>query len=172
MENKRVSLCLIAAGALFLIMFSGSGCRRGAADGDPHDVIVKSPEPGVVEMEHPEQFPLAEAEGRKVADETHVNGVVAPDVNRSVAVLSLSGGRVVDIKVRLGDDVKKGRLLLRIHSPDLAAAFSDFEKAQADEMLSRKQLERAKGLFANGANAAKDLEAAQNAEDKAKVDLK
>jgi cobalt-zinc-cadmium efflux system membrane fusion protein len=123
-------------------------------------------------MEHPEQFPLEEAEGRKVADETHVNGVVAPDVNRSVAVLSLSGGRVVDIKARLGDDVKKGQLLLRIHSPDLAAAFSEFEKAQADEILSRKQLERAKGLFANGANAEKDVEAAQNAEDKAKVELK
>jgi cobalt-zinc-cadmium efflux system membrane fusion protein len=172
MENKRVLFCLIAAGALFLLMFSGSGCRRGAADGDPHNVIVKSPDPGVVEMEHPEQFPVVESEGRKVADETNVNGVVAPDVSRSVAVLSLSGGRVVDIKTRLGDDVKKGELLLRIHSPDLAAAFSDFEKAQADEILSRKQLERAKGLYANGANAAKDLEVAQDTEDKAKVDLK
>ncbi|MGO9015053.1 MAG: efflux RND transporter periplasmic adaptor subunit [Dissulfurispiraceae bacterium] len=172
MENNRVFLCLIAAGALLLLTCSGFGCRRGAADGDTHNVIVKSPDPGVLQMEHPEQFPLVEAEARKVADETPVNGVVAPDVNRSVAVLSLSGGRVVDIKARLGDDVKKGQILLRIHSPDLAAAFSDFEKAQADEMLSRKQLERAKGLFANGANAAKDLEAAQNAEDKAKVDLK
>ncbi|HXW68234.1 MAG TPA: efflux RND transporter periplasmic adaptor subunit, partial [Dissulfurispiraceae bacterium] len=171
MENKRVFLCLIAAGVVFLLTFSGLGCRRGA-DGGPHNVIVKSPEPGVVEMEHPEQFPLVEAEGRKVADETHVNGVVSPDVNRSVAVLSLSGGRVVDIKVRLGDDVKKGQLLLRIHSPDLAEAFSDFEKAQADEILSRKQLERAQGLYASGANAAKDLEAAQDTEDKARVDLK
>src|SRR5208283_662173 len=125
----------IVAGALLMLMFSGFGCRRGSADGDQHNIIVKSPDPGVVQMEHPEQFPLVEAEGRKVSDETHVNGVVAPDVNRSVAVLSLSGGRVVDIKVRLGDDVKKGRLLLRIHSPDLAGAFSDFEKAQADEIL-------------------------------------
>ncbi len=172
MENNRFFLCLIAAGAVFLLVFSGLGCRRGAADVDPHNVIVKSPAPGVVEMEHPEQFPLVEVEGRKVADKTPVNGVVAPDVNRSVAVLSLSGGRVVDIKTRLGDDVKKGQLLLRIHSPDLAQAFSDFEKAQSDEILSRKQLERAKGLYANGANAAKDLEAAQDTEDKAKVDLK
>ena len=172
MENRRVFHCLIAAGALFLVMFLGFGCRRGAADGDAHNVPVKAPERGVIEMEHPEQFPLVAAEGRKVADETNVNGVVAPDVNRSVAVLSLSGGRVVEIKTRLGDDVKKGQLLLKIHSPDLAAAFSDYEKAQADEILARNQLERARGLHASGANAGKDLEAAQNAEDKAKVDLK
>lgn len=172
LANKKVLHGLILAGALFLLMFSGFGCRRGAADGDPHNVIVKSPDPGVLEMEHPEQFPLVEAEGRKVADETYVDGVVAPDVNRSVAVLPLSGGHVVDIKVKIGDDVKKGQLLIRIHSPDLAAAFSDFQNAQADEILARKQLERAQGLFANGAGAAKDLEAAQNAEDKAKVVLK
>lgn len=170
--NKRVFCCLSAVGALFLLLFWGSGCQRGAADGGSHNVIVKSPEPGVLEMEHPEQFPIVEAEGREVADEINVNGVVTPDVNRSVAVLSLSGGRVVEIKVKLGDDVRKGQLLLRIHSPDLASAFSDFQKAQADELLARKQLERAQGLLATGAAAAKDMEAAQDTEDKAKVDLK
>jgi len=170
--NAKVFRWLIVASAIFPLMFSESGCRRSTADGNSRDVIVKSPEPGVVEMEHPEQFSLVEAIGRKVADEIHVNGVVTPDVNRSVAVLSLSGGRVVDIKVRLGDDVNKGQLLLRIHSPDLAAAFSDFQKAEADEILSRKQLERAEGLRADGAIAEKDLEAARTAEDKAKVDLK
>ena len=120
----------------------------------------------------PERFSLVEIESRKIADEIHVNGVVTPDVNRSVAVLSLSGGRVVDIKARLGDDVQKGQLLLRIHSPDLAAAFSDYQKAQADELLARKQLERSEALYEHGTTIAKkDLEAAQNAEDKAQVDV-
>src|SRR5208337_4819164 len=135
-------------------------------------VIVKSTAPDVLEMEHPEQFPLVETESRKVPDEINVNGVVAPDVSRSVPVLSLSSGRVVDIKVRLGDDVRKGQLLLRIHSPDLAAAFADFQKAQTDELLSRKQLNRSRGLLESGAAAGKDLEAAQAAEDKAGVDVK
>ena len=160
---------------LFLFVTSGVGCNSAGSEtpGNSRRDIIKSTDPNVIEMEHPERFPLVAIELRKIVDEIHVNGVVTPDVNRSVAVLSLSGGRVVAIKARLGDDVAKGQLLLRIHSPDLAAAFSDYQKAQADELLARKQLERAKALYERGTTIAKkDLEAAQNAEDKAQVDVK
>jgi cobalt-zinc-cadmium efflux system membrane fusion protein len=58
-----------------------------------------------------------------------------------------------------------------ISSPDLAGAFSDYEKARADEQLSRKALDRAQTLYDRGAIAAKDLETAQDTEDKAKVDV-
>ena len=78
---------------------------------------------------------------------------------------------MVDLKVKLGDNVKKGQTLLVISSPDLSTAFSDYEKAQADEALSRKALGRAQMLFDRGAIAAKDLETAQDTEDKAKVDV-
>jgi cobalt-zinc-cadmium efflux system membrane fusion protein len=67
--------------------------------------------------------------------------------------------------------VEKGQTLLVISSPDLAGAFSDYEKAKADEQLSRRALERAQMLYDRGAIAAKDLEVAQDTEDKAKVDL-
>jgi membrane fusion protein, heavy metal efflux system len=160
---------------LFLFVTSGVGCHSGGSEtsDDSRKDIIKSTDPNVIEMDHPERFPLAEVASRIIVDEIHVNGVVTPDVSRSVAVLSLSGGRVIDIKARLGDDVQKGQLLLRIHSPDLAAAFSDYQKAQADELLARKQLERSEALFERGAIIAKkDLEAAQNAEDKAQVDVK
>jgi cobalt-zinc-cadmium efflux system membrane fusion protein len=113
-----------------------------------------------------------EAGVRQVADELHVNGVVSPDINRTVPVLSLSGGRAVDIRVRLGDDVRKGQVLVRISSPDISSAFSDLQKFQADELLARKQLQRSQSLYDKGAIAAKDLEVAQDAEDKARVDWK
>jgi cobalt-zinc-cadmium efflux system membrane fusion protein len=58
-----------------------------------------------------------------------------------------------------------------ISSPDLAGVFADYQKAKADEALSRKALDRAQMLYDRGAIAAKDLEVAQDAEDKAKVDL-
>jgi membrane fusion protein, heavy metal efflux system len=160
---------------LFLFITSGAGCHSAGSEtpGDSRKDIIKSTDPNVIEMERPERFPVVAVELTKIVDQIHVNGVVTPDVNRSVAVLSLSGGRVVAIKARLGDDVKKGQLLLQIHSPDLAAAFSDYQKAQVDELLARKQLERSKALYERGATIAKkDLEAAQNAEDKAQVDVK
>jgi cobalt-zinc-cadmium efflux system membrane fusion protein len=99
------------------------------------------------------------------------NGTVSPDVNRTIHVTSLGAGRVVDLKVKLGDTVKKGQTLLVISSTDLAGAFADYQKAKADEVLARKALDRAQMLFDRGAIAAKDLEAAQDAEDKAKVDV-
>jgi len=96
---------------------------------------------------------------------------VTPDVNRSVPVLSLAGGRVVDIRAKLGDDVSKGQVLLRINSPDVSQAFSDYQKAQADEVLARRQQQRSETLLAKGAIAQRDLEAAEDVEQKAKVDL-
>jgi cobalt-zinc-cadmium efflux system membrane fusion protein len=100
-----------------------------------------------------------------------VNGVVAPDVARTVPVLSLAGGRAVDIRARLGDDVKKGQVLVTISSPDISQAFSDYHKFQADELLAHQQLARSQALYDKGAVAQRDLEAAENAENKAKTDV-
>jgi cobalt-zinc-cadmium efflux system membrane fusion protein len=78
---------------------------------------------------------------------------------------------VVEVRARLGDQVQKGQLLLRVQSSDVAAAFADHRKAVADEALARTQLERASVLFDRGAIAKKDLEVAQDTEDKAVVDV-
>jgi cobalt-zinc-cadmium efflux system membrane fusion protein len=128
-------------------------------------------DPDVFTTDHPELFKTAKAELRKLPTQVTANGTVSPDVNRTIHVTSLGSGRVVDLKVKLGDAVKKGQTLLVISSPDLASAFADFEKAKADEALSHKALDRAQMLYDRGAIAAKDLEVAQDAEDKAKVDL-
>ncbi len=150
------------------------GCGEGASSttkASSSADITETGDPNLISVEHPERFSLVEVETRKMADEVRMNGVVAPDVNRTVPVLSLGAGRAVQVFVRLGDDVKKGQVLLRISSPDLALAFSDYQKFKADEVLAAKQLERSQMLYAKGAIAARDLENAQGAEDKAKVDL-
>ncbi len=128
-------------------------------------------DPDVFEAERPDLFKTAKAELHPLPTTVTANGVVSPDVNRTIHVTSLGSGRVVDLKAKLGDTVEKGQTLLVISSPDLAGAFSDYEKAKADEQLSRRALERAQMLYDRGAIAAKDLEVAQDTEDKAKVDL-
>jgi cobalt-zinc-cadmium efflux system membrane fusion protein len=100
-----------------------------------------------------------------------VTGTVVPDVARNVPVVSLASGRVVAINARLGDTVKKGQLLLTIRSDDVAGGFDAYRKAIADELLARKQLNRAVDLYAHGAIAQQDLEVAQDAEDDAKTTL-
>jgi cobalt-zinc-cadmium efflux system membrane fusion protein len=164
--KKRIAAFL----ACSLLVLSNMACSRAGSE-PPKTQVITSPDPNVIQMDAPERFPVAEVSNRQVFDELHVNGVVTPDVNRTVPVLSLSGGRAVDIRARLGDDVQKGQVLVRISSPDVSSAFSDLQKFQADELLARKQLQRSQLLYEKGAIAQKDLEVAEDAEHKAKVDF-
>jgi cobalt-zinc-cadmium efflux system membrane fusion protein len=153
----------------FIPIFLLAACSREipAAASKPPVTL----DPDVFDAEHPELFKTARAETRPLPTILTANGVVTPDVNRTIHVTSLDGGRVVDLKAKLGDNVNKGQTLLLISSPDLAGSFADYQKANADELLSRKALQRAQTLYDRGAIAAKDLESAQDAEDKAKVDV-
>ena len=158
------------------IALSLAACRaRGDQDpangAPPQAKVDREPDASVVRVQHPEQFPLRAATRRDAAPELSVTGVVNPDVSRAVPVVSLASGRVVDLRARLGDRVEKGQLLMRIQSSDVSGAYSDYRKAVAGETLARTQLERAKVLFDRGAIAKKDLEVAQDTEDKAVVDV-
>ena len=159
----------IALAAGLAVIALGGSCSKDtpAATGKP----PVTTDPDLFDVDHPELFKTAKAETRALPAEITANGIVTPDVNRTIHVTSLGSGRVVDLKVKLGDNVEKGQTLLVITSPDLSSAFSDYQKAKADEVLSRKALERAQTLYDRGAIAAKDLETAQDVEDKAKVDL-
>lgn len=167
-------LRMYGSAALLMLL---AGCSKEPppdpkAEAPPAAQIVPASATQTVAIDHPERFPVATAEARRAVQELAVTGSVAADVSRSVPVVSLSGGRVVDIRARLGDDVKKGQLLVRIQSADYTSALGDYQKAQADELLARKQAERSQALFEHEALARKDLEVAQDTEEKAKVDLK
>jgi len=159
----RVSLCLALLAALL-------GCSDSTKAGATKQQVVV--DPSLFTIDHPELFQTVKVESRDLPTELNANGTVQPDVNKTIHVTSLGSGRVVELKVRLGDHVNKGQVLLVISSPDLAAAMGDYQKASADEGLAGKALERAQLLYSRGALAQKDLEVAQNADDKAKTDLK
>ena len=128
-------------------------------------------DPNLFETDHPDLFKTATVAARQMPTTLTANGSVAPDVNRTIHVTSLGGGRVVDLKVKLGDTVKKGQTLLVISSPDLASAFAEYQRAQADERVAKKALDRMQLLFDRGAVAEKDLQVTQGTEDKAQVDV-
>ena len=137
----------------------------------PAPEVVHKLAASVVEVDHGGQFPIAIATAHNAAPELNVTGTVTADVSRNVPVISLASGRVVEIHARLGDEVTKGQLMLRIQSADISGAFSEYRKAEADELLARTQLDRARFLYSTGAIAHKDLEVAQDTDDKAKVDV-
>jgi len=150
------------------------GCTAHAdpnEEAPPPANIVPGADPSLFTVDRPEQFPLAVAVARPTTSELVVTGTVTPDIARNVPVVSLASGRVVAIHTRLGDTVQKGQLLLTVRSDDVAGGFDAYRKAIADELLARKQLNRASDLYAHGAIAQQDLEVAQDAADDAKVTL-
>jgi cobalt-zinc-cadmium efflux system membrane fusion protein len=165
---------LMEATLCLALVFSLAGCSAGgkadqAAEAPPPARVEHEQDAGLVKVDHPEQFPIAVAGQREAAPELKVTGSVSPDVSRNIPVISLASGRVVEIRARLGDEVQKGQLLMRVQSADISQAFSDYRQAVADEKLASAQLERSKVLYDKGAVAQKDLEVAEDAAAKAKV---
>jgi membrane fusion protein, heavy metal efflux system len=162
-------LCVSVAGIL-----AGCGAKAQsdpAAEAPPAVEVEHEGDGNLFNVDHPEQFPLATAVERDATPELNVTGVVTADVSKNVPVISLASGRVVDIRARLGDQVSKGQLLMRVQSADIATAFADYRHALADQTLATAQLDRSQVLFDKGATAQKDLEVARDAEAKAKVDV-
>jgi membrane fusion protein, heavy metal efflux system len=168
LQGRVRRLEFIGALAPVILALCLAACNDAKAPPTKQEVAV---DPNLFTMDHPELFKTSKVETRDLPTELNANGTVQPDVTKTIHVTSLGSGRVVDLKVRLGDQVKKGQVLLVISSPDLAAAMGDYQKATADEQLAHKALDRAQLLYSHGALAEKDLELAQDTEDKAKTDV-
>jgi cobalt-zinc-cadmium efflux system membrane fusion protein len=117
------------------------------------------------------KFAIVKADQMQAPEELRATGAVFPDVAREVPVISIANGRVVDIKARLDDNVKKGQLLFSVQSPDITGAFNAYLKAVNDEQLADKAYIRADDLFKHGVISQAMLEQAEDAENDAKADL-
>jgi len=169
---SRKLACFIAAVSVCGLFLAGCGGRAAPGDGaPPPPKVEQETDVSLLQVEHPEQFPLVKAGESLQAPSLTVTGVVSPDVSRTVPVISLASGRVLEIRARLGDSVRKGQVLLRVQSPDISAAFSDYRKATADEVLVRKQFDRAQILYDKGAISLNDFQVSEDAASKAKVDV-
>jgi cobalt-zinc-cadmium efflux system membrane fusion protein len=168
-QMKRFAATVMIAGLVV------SGCKSGEkGDGAPPPaqvVQVQDMNLITVDSKAAERFTIVAAEKIEAASELSATGAVFPDISREVPVISLANGRVVDLKVRLGDAVNKGQLMFRVQSPDISNAFDAYLKAVNDEQLANKAFIRAKDLYEHGAISQAMLEQAEDAEKDARADL-
>jgi membrane fusion protein, heavy metal efflux system len=169
-KKYSAALTPLAFGALLL-----AGCKpKEQGDGAPPPAqVIQVADMNLITIDSKDvsKFPLVTAEKTESAAELSTTGTVSPDISREVPVISLANGRVVDIKARLGDNVKKGQVLFQVQSPDITNAFNAYLKAVNDEQLTKKADLRAKDLFDHGATSQAMLEQADDAENNAKADL-
>ena len=162
-----------------ILFFAGSyllaGCNGKPSDPKsevpPAATVQNDTDVNLVHVDHPSQFTLVAATNYEATSALQVTGTVNPDISRTIPVISIASGRVVEVHARIGDYVKKGQLLMDVQSTDVSGAFSTYLKAQNDERLAQVQLNRAKLLNEKGAIPNSQVEIAQNAEDDAKSAL-
>jgi membrane fusion protein, heavy metal efflux system len=172
-NRKAQGLALLAIVLIATLVINGCKSDKVNADAEapPPAKVISGVDVSFFAVEHPERYPIVTAVEYLAPSQLSVTGSVFPDISRTVPVISLASGRIVDIRARLGDTVKKGQVLLRVRSDDISGGFDAYRKAISDELLARKQLDRAKLLYEHGAIAQGDLEVAQDAEDDAKTTL-
>ena len=88
--------------------------------------------------------------------------MVEADPGRTVKVLPPVAGRLIDLKVQLGERVEQGQELAVIDSSDLAQAYADDEKARSALRLTKQTLDRAIALEKYSAGAVKDRQQAES----------
>jgi cobalt-zinc-cadmium efflux system membrane fusion protein len=173
MRDRSSIVKFAACAAVCLALVACEKKPFNPADGAPAPVQpTETGDMSLVSVDKPDQFPVVAADRYDAPSELQVTGSIFPDISREVPVISLASGRVVDIKARLDDYVKKGDLLLKVQSPDITNAYDQYLKAVSDEQMTNKAYVRAKDLYAHGAISLGMLEQAEDAEVDNQADLK
>lgn len=104
-------------------------CEKAKLSGQ----IAVSINPNLIEIPYPEGFLGVKADSRMLPEQLTANGGIAQGIGRTVAINVLGRERVAGFHAKPGDSVKKGQLLLKMHSPDLANGVAALKQARANE---------------------------------------
>jgi cobalt-zinc-cadmium efflux system membrane fusion protein len=117
------------------------------------------------------QIKIDDVAQRPFTERVVTGGRIAFDDLRVTHVFSPVTGRVSKIAADFGQKVHKGDALAEIESPDLASAYSDEAKAQADLTAAEHDVKRQRDLEAAGAAAQAQLEQSEDAYHKAQAEM-
>lgn len=114
----------------------------------------------VVTEQQSKQVHVETAEFHDFVTEQNAVGYVDFNQDTTVQALSTVSGRIRQVFVRSGDDVKKGQPLYSVDSPDLVQALSTLISSAGVRSAATRTLERAKKMLSIQATAQKDYDQA------------
>lgn len=171
LQRKKLLLVLaigilVAAGIAWVASGgSGKGLARAAeASTEPTPNFIRKGDQLVIPAHSPlrQRIAVQAVAAQDAAHTLELPAQVEADPARTVNIVPPVAGKVIELKVGLGDHVKKGQLLLVMTSGDFAQATSDQQKAHDALQLAKKVLERQRGVQDAGAGATKDLDQAES----------
>jgi cobalt-zinc-cadmium efflux system membrane fusion protein len=158
-----LAVCILIAGGLAFAE-SGSKASASAANSEPAANFTRQGERITIPQHSPlrQRIAVQTVTALDAAHALELPAQVEADPARTINILPPVAGKVLELKVGLGDRVRKGQLLLVMTSGDFAQAAADLQKARDALQLAKRVLERQRGVQQAGAGAAKDLEQAES----------
>ncbi len=172
-NSVRILVALAAAGTAIIV----TGCG-GTSNASPSPAGIESQ---VSLADYMVELSPSQVQSLQIGRVTMVPFAVdkeAPgsidfDGDRSVQVFPPYAGKILQMFVHLGDDVRRGQPLYTIESPDLIQAESSLLAASASYQLTSSELKRVEGLRAiNGGIPQRELDQATSDERTAEGSLK
>ena len=108
---------------------------------------------------------------KPVENELRLSGKVTPDMSKVLKLYPLVSGYVKDIKVQLGDYVKKGQVLAVIQSGEIADYDKQLAQSRTDLAVAEKGLKVAQDLYKSQLSTEKDVVNAEGEVEKARADI-
>jgi len=155
-----VRLMLFAA-ALFSPACGHSDAATPAADGEASQ--AKAPE-GPVSLD-PKMLAAIRIEAvveREIVNVFALAGKVQFDEDRVGRIVVPLGGQVIDLRVKVGDAVRRGDALCAINSREAAASVGEYIEARKDVELAEKTAAMTEDLFAHEAASRIAMQQAQS----------
>ena len=177
---RKKSVCVLVISILAIAGFvwlsssdTGMSASAHSSEADPIPNFIRKGDLIYVPLHSPlrDRLMVQLVSSRDSARALELPAQVEADPSRTINMVPPAAGKVLELKVGLGDHVKKGQLLLVMASGDFAQAAADQQKARDTLQLTKKVLERQRGVQEAGAGAGKDLEQAESSNIQAQAEF-
>ena len=171
MNRSRSLPFTLAVSTVALFCLALSACGRGEESAVSH-AATTAPQKAAPAVE---LHPLVETALVELGSEAHdlsLAGKVAYGEDHYSRVSSPLQGRVLEVRVHLGEHVQAGSVLLVLDSQEIAQAYAEYAKEDSDLQYATRAQELAKDLYENKALAMKDLKQAENELIKARAEFR
>ncbi len=162
MTNFQISITLSLTCLMLLL---SSACSKS------DDTDTSSPAANCLSDSMMELVSLDEVKLESYSSRLLLSGQVTVDKDRVYRVYAAAGGVVAETPIRTGDYVRKGQVLARIQSPEIAGFRKEEIEARSELNLAERNLRLAKSLRDSGVFSDRDVYEAQTAVHKAEAEI-
>jgi cobalt-zinc-cadmium efflux system membrane fusion protein len=169
--NHPASLRRLRALAVLLcVSFALVACRQDK----PHTSQATATDPMLVQApaELMTQLQVSAVEEKQISDTLRVAGTIDFDELALTRIGATVTGRVTQLLVQQGQNVKTGDPLAQIHSSELSAAQLAYIKSRSQAELFKRNVQRAQTLFEADVVSAAELQRRQNEYDVAAAETR